>query len=251
MLSPFLFSLYVAEIVSMLEDADCNGVFVNEDIPNLTSLLFADDLVLCAGSVGRLQKMIDIVDKFCDRWGLSINLSKTSVIVFRNGGPLRNIDKWFLRGKQISIVSFYKYLGVTFSPKLVWTECQKILATQARKGIFLLRRYSYACNGLPVSLQLKLFDKMILPILMYGAEVWGVTKAKHIEQVHIDYCKQILGVPTHTSNAAVYAELGRTPLYIRYFTRCLKYWIKLLNMPDLRYPRAEAEAEVALYRLRM
>jgi hypothetical protein len=238
MLSPFLFSLYVAEIVTMLDEADCKGVFINEDFPNVTSLLFADDLVLCADSVGRLQKMIDVIVRFCERWGLAVNISKTAVMVFRNGGPLRENEKWYFRGEPLRVVSFYKYLGAMFTPKLVWTMCQKTLASQARKGLYLLRKYNYACNGLPPALQFELFDKMIAPILLYGAEVWGFNRADHIEGVQTVFCKHVLGVPSGTANLAVHAETGRLPLYVHYYRRCVKYWITMLNMPNYRYPRA-------------
>ena len=240
LLSPLLFSLYVAEIVTMLEEADCKGLFLNADVPNITSLLFADDLVIFADTVGRLQKMIDVISKFCDRWGLSVNLDKTSVMVFRNGGPLRHNEKWFLRGKLLKVVSFYKYLGAMFTPKLVWTFCQKTLASQARKGLYLLKKYNYACNGLPLTVQWDLFDKMIAPILLYGSEVWGFSEAENIERIHTEYCRHIglLGVPSHTPNVAVLAETGRMPLYLLYYKRCIKYWLKLLRMPNTRYPKA-------------
>jgi hypothetical protein len=32
-------------------------------------------------------------------------------------------------------------------------------------------------------------------------------------------------------------ELGRYPLKVVYFTKCIKYWLQILDMPDERYPR--------------
>ena len=95
MLSPFLFSLYVGELVNMFEENDCKGVYINESTPNISCLLFADDLVTCADTVGRLQHMIDVVALFCKKWDLEVNLSKTKVMVFRKGGPLRINEKWW------------------------------------------------------------------------------------------------------------------------------------------------------------
>ena len=95
----------------------------------------------------RLQKMIDVIAAFCDKWGLIVNLAKSKVMVFRNGGPLRQNEKWFFKGTRVEVVSSYKYLGSIFSPKLVWTLCQKTLAAQARRGLFLLRGYDYATTS--------------------------------------------------------------------------------------------------------
>ena len=34
-----------------------------------------------------------------------------------------------------------------------------------------------------------------------------------------------------------YGETGRLPLASHYHVRCFKYWLKLLSMPDHRYPK--------------
>jgi hypothetical protein len=238
MLSPFLFSLYVGELVTMFEEAGCQGTFIDETVPNIAALLFADDVIAGADSVGRLQSMINVISAFCDRWGLIVNLAKTKVMVFRNGGPLRANERWFYNGVKLEVVSAYKYLGGIFTTKLVWTECQRTLAIQARRGLHLLRKYDYACDGLPIDLQFNLFDSMISPILLYGSEIWGFSEAKHIEKVQSDYCKHVMAVPSHTPNIAVLAETGRFPMFVHYYRRCIKYWLKLLHMPNTRYPKA-------------
>ena len=81
----------------------------------------------------------------------------------------------------------------------------KILHDQAEKAMFaLLAR----CNkyALPVDLQLKLFDAMILPIVMYGAEVWGYCNIQKIESLHLKFCKYILNVKPSTRNFMIYGE---------------------------------------------
>ena len=58
----------------------------------LFALFFADDLVIFAETVVELQRMINRLLEYCDIWHLTINLVKTKVIVFRNGGPLRQYE---------------------------------------------------------------------------------------------------------------------------------------------------------------
>ena len=194
MLSPCLFSLYVGELITMLDESRCRGTYVNDDAENIIALLFADDIVAGADTVGRLQHIINVIANFCKKWGLIVNLSKTKVMVFRGGGPLRQNEKWYFDGKLLEVVSAYKYLGSIFTPKLVWSQCQKTLALQAQKGLFLIRKFSYACEGLPVDIMFELFDKMISPILLYSSEIWGFEHANEIEKMHIKFCKQVLGV---------------------------------------------------------
>ena len=42
---------------------------------------------------------------------------------------------------------------------------------------------------LPFNIQIELFDRCILPILIYGCEVWGHGNLKNIEAVHMKFLK--------------------------------------------------------------
>ena len=55
MLSPLLFSIYLNELIVMLKNSGCSGIYVNEIVPHISTLMYADDLVLCSDSVGRLH----------------------------------------------------------------------------------------------------------------------------------------------------------------------------------------------------
>ena len=54
-----------------------------------------------------------------------------------------------------------------------------------------------------------LFDKLVLPVLIYGCEVWVFYPAKAIEQAHNFFCKPVLKVKRTTMNEMIYGELGR------------------------------------------
>ena len=59
---------------------------------------------------------------------------------------------------------------------------------------------------LPVHLQLKLFDSLVLPILIYGSEIWGYENCHLFEKLHKKFCKIILNVSNTTSNAMVLGD---------------------------------------------
>jgi hypothetical protein len=65
---------------------------------------------------------------------------------------------------------------------------------------------------IPIDLQLKIFDALVAPILLYGSEVLGFEKNDNIEKVHLQFLKKKLGVRITTPNFLVYGELGRYPL---------------------------------------
>jgi hypothetical protein len=71
---------------------------------------------------------------------------------------------------------------------------------------------------------MELFDKMIMPVLCYGSEVWGFHPGDAVERVHRQFCK-------NTVNNIVYRELGRTNVQCVRVVRIIKYWLKIVKSP--------------------
>ena len=71
MISPFLFIFYLNELIHLIEDNDCQGVYVNEYHTNINMLLYADDLVIVGDHIGRVQKVLNTLAGFCKKWGTS------------------------------------------------------------------------------------------------------------------------------------------------------------------------------------
>ena len=145
MLSPFLFVLYLNLFIRDINAEFNNGIFVTETAGKIQLLLYADDIVSISDTVGRLQQQINKLENYCLKWGLKVNLNKTKVIVFRNGGPLRQNEHWFYQGTEIQAVSSYRCLGVVFTSRLIWTYAKSMLATQAVKSLISLYKIQYKC----------------------------------------------------------------------------------------------------------
>ena len=45
--------LYIDELVDMLRNSGCPGVFINEEVPSLHILMFADDVTLLNDTIDR------------------------------------------------------------------------------------------------------------------------------------------------------------------------------------------------------
>ena len=97
--------------------------------------MFADDVSSFSDTVVRLQRQINHIEQFCKSVDMKINLDKTKIVVFRNGGIVKQTEKWTYCGDIIDIVPFYKYLGVYFTPKLRWPKTQEMLALQGIKSV--------------------------------------------------------------------------------------------------------------------
>ncbi|XP_067684346.1 uncharacterized protein [Haliotis asinina] len=115
--------------------------------------------------------------------------------------------------------------------------------------------FSFFINELAVQIErncshasfFRIFDTKISPILLYGAEIWGLKYFDCIEKVHLFACKTFLGVKMSTPDVMVYGECGRFPLHIFQQTRVIKYWIKLLNMSSHRLPKKCYEMMLLLH----
>ena len=55
--------------------------------------MYADDMVLLAEKLEGLQKMINSLFNYTQNWNLTVNTNKTKIVVFRNGGKLRDNEK--------------------------------------------------------------------------------------------------------------------------------------------------------------
>ena len=79
-LSPTLFAMYIDDLVDQLR-AKNSGIACGEC--EVSSLLYADDIVLLAPDEESLQVQIKVVEEWCKRWRMSLNIAKTKVIHFR------------------------------------------------------------------------------------------------------------------------------------------------------------------------
>ena len=237
MLSSFLFALYIEELLQMLKSAGCKGINIDEIADNVMALLFADDVAMCIETVGRLREMIRVLEDFSKKWQLKINLEKTKIMVFRRGGNIKNNEVFYYENKRIEIMNSYKYLGIIFTPCLKWSLATATLAQQATRALSMINIYDRKCGNLTFDVAVEIFDKTIVPILTYGAEIWGCRYQKVIEKVHSKFIRKQLGVGPSASTTAIMGETGRRPIAIVYHIRCFKFWLKVKNMPDDRLPK--------------
>ena len=65
---------------------------------------------------------------------------------------------------------------------------QKTLANQASKALFAVKSKLSRFGGVNLSVLFKIFDSKILPILLYGSEIWFSHASPDIEKVHNQFC---------------------------------------------------------------
>ena len=79
---------------------------------------------------------------------------------------------------------------------------------QARKALYSMLTKAKQMQ-LSVDIQCHLFDHLILPILLYGSEIWGHEDIKQIEVFHRKFLRSVLCVGSCTPDCMIYGETGR------------------------------------------
>ena len=96
-----------------------------------------------------------------------------------------------LNGDPVEIIKELKYLGVVFTQngRFNRNTCIKKISDLAGKAMHLLRKRIVNLN-LPIDCQLRLFDQTVVPILLYGSEIFGHENLYQVERIHLDFLKK-------------------------------------------------------------
>ena len=186
-------------------------------------MLFADDMVILGKDRDDLQKSLDRLEHYCNKWGLQVNTEKTKIIVFRKRGGLRNNESWTYKGDNLEVVDNFNYLGTVFNYTGNFALNQETLVGKGLKALNSLL-YNTKKYCLKPKVLCQLFDAFVCSILSFSSQVWGFGKCKEIERIHLKFCKTLLKVKSSTCNMGVYGELGRYLLYISRYARIIKFW---------------------------
>ena len=125
--------------------------------------------------------------------------------------------------KNSNILIFYFRLGS-------FCKAKKHLCEQAQKAMDGPIRKIRLFN-LPFSCQFDLFDKVVIPVLIYGWEIWGYENLQ-VERIHLKFLKHILQLKRLTPTFMIYCETGRFPMNVNVYSRMISYWVKLSSGCD-------------------
>ena len=127
----------------MSKNVSSIGLDVNTDeihiFLKLLLLLYADDTIIFSDDRDQLQNALNVLDDYCKKWRLTVNIEKTKIVIFSKGRTNRDY-RFKFRDALIEILKEYKYLGVFLGQSGSYVSAKKHIAEQANKASFALMK---------------------------------------------------------------------------------------------------------------
>jgi hypothetical protein len=173
-LGPILFLLYINDI------ENCSKL--------ISFILFADDTNIfysgnkCLKTLSNIiQTEIDKVAEWLNVNKLSLNTTKTKIILFRspNKKPSQTI-KININGKNIEQVKSTTFLGIIIDECLTWKDHIAKVAKKIIRAAGIIAKIRHFVNRNTLKL---IYYALVYPYLIYGNLTWGNTYKSRIQKI--------------------------------------------------------------------
>ena len=232
-LSPLLFSLFIADMEKHFRDQGLHGISINSQTDALI-LMYTDDTAILCYSEGDAQKKLHALHAYCSPNRIDVNVEKTKIMLISRDGIWSKTDRSFrYNNEEVEIVKNYTYLGVPFSHTGNFGQAARYFRNKGMAALNSINRASFKGRIKNWKCKTKLFNSCVSPCLLYGTESWGYHFSELLETVQLKFLKQNLGVIRNTASHAVRMETGWAKLETQIFKKMLSLWYDILVMdPD-------------------
>ena len=176
MISPWLFNVYLhgvlREVNARVLGKGLELLNLNGGRFQMNQLLLADDTALVADSEEKLCRLVSEFGRVCEKTKLRVNVGKSKVMRcsrYGNGDRMHVI----LNGEPLEEADCFKYVE---SQVVADGGCERDMVHRMNQGY----RASGALNnrGLEINKKKCLYEGVIVPTALYGAEAWGMRSAE-------------------------------------------------------------------------
>jgi ribonuclease HI len=191
---------------------------------SVNSNLYVDDLhISCEGNDMRfinrqLQTAVNKISKWSDVNGISFSLSKTCCVHFCRKRGVHPHPEINFGGRNISVESEVKFLGIILDSKLSFIPHVSYLRRRCEKNLNILKVLSSTSWGADRTSLLKIYNSMIRSKLDYGCSVYGsarksaLQKLNTVQHTALRLCS---GAFRTSPVLSLYADCCEAPLSIR------------------------------------
>jgi len=213
LLSMLMFCISIYDIHSTVVQPPAQGIMYNgEDVSSLT---FADDMLLLSSSVSDLQRMLDNVHDYGTKWHITFSPTKTVCLTFGETNRQHNINtinrSFHLGNTKLSEVTHTMYLGNKLCVYRNTTERSKEMSNRAYSHLGSLTSTGFHSLGLSPVTNATLWKRLCIPSMLFGCETWGnLSKSEYymFEKAQRTIAKHIQGLTRRTHNEIVLGLLG-------------------------------------------
>jgi hypothetical protein len=221
-ISPMLFNIFFDYVIrKVIHEAGVNGLKLAfgsrdffhtdkdqfEDL-NVVALMYADDLVAISDKATDIERLIRTFEKVTQQCGLTMNVKKTCIMSlkqFKEDAQRRvikgqeidvaNFDITF-RNESIELVEHFPYLGCIVSRDQSMEKEIETRLAKASAAFNMLRNIIWYRKSVSIEAKFRIFRACVLPVLLYGSEVWSLTVAqeRRINTFYMKCLRTIVGV---------------------------------------------------------
>ena len=205
-LSPDLFNIYSEMIMREIEDLE--GIKIGGT--NITNIRYADDTALIADSESKLQALVDCLVRESNMKGLSVNITKTQVMVISKSDT-QETASITIDGKILEQVSRFSYLGSIITQN---GRCDEDIKTRIiiAKEAFNKVKNLVTNTSISVGLRKRFIRAYAWSTFLYGSEAWNISKVmeRRIDALEMWLYRRLLKIPwvDHISNEQVLQRAG-------------------------------------------
>ena len=205
----------------------------------LRELVYVDDICLLASSPGQLQALIDALAAYCTTLQMEISVPKTKVMVV--SAVPAPVVTFTCNGHPVEQVATFKYLGLHFHQS--GSIAHLVTPIKSKAGgswAAVQRRHSLLQCGNTVGLHLHLLQAILVPVLQYGCQIWGMHSPRvaaanaaraALQRLNDYYLRTICRVAPSTPGRLLLTELGLLPLQVFWWRQTLQFWNGLAGLP--------------------
>ena len=234
-IAPMLFN-FVVDWVLRNALVDHRGIQVDRQLV-LSDLDYADDIALLADDTIQASAALTSIARYAARVGLQINVQKTKAMLFHLDHAPISLD-----GQDVEIVDEFCYLGANISSIDSSSRDIEIRIGKASGAFNALLEPVWVNRRISAKTKLRLFNALVVPVLLYGAEAWSIKIADErlLEAFYTRCLRQILKIPWYAfvSNRDVLARAGCDPLANILRARRLRWAGHVARMAPGRLPRS-------------
>ena len=195
-------------------------------------LLYADDIVLLAKNEEDLQDLLLIVENWCRRWRLEVNLAKTNIMHVRSRAKQQSRYVFLFNSRPVPYCKTYKYLGCLIHENLDFKVTVQSLSDSASRALSSITTKMIKNGGFPLNVFLTLYKACVCSISDYGGEVFGFCEFESTKKLHIRAARSFLGVCKSTPHAGIISELNELLPYLRTQLKMVRHYHKMLSCSE-------------------